>query len=145
MADLWRTCGGRQKRVQNVTTMRRSRAAVVVLAAVAVGFVLIGRWWRGPSPEGEAAKYFDRAAPDGRVAVVWDCLPGGRSEPPSDSYWCLVTATQPISPALPGAARVGIGLRTYCFKIPRATYPPWERSDADALPLARVGRYGGCG
>ena len=124
----------------------RRRSVVFVVLAAAVGAVAIGAWWwRGPSPEAEAARYFDKAIPGARVAVVWDCMPGGRSEPPSDTYWCLVTASRPVTPLAPGAAHVGIGLDEYCFKIPRATWPPWERSDADAIPLARVGRYSGCG
>jgi hypothetical protein len=125
--------------------MRRRGAWIVVLAVVAaIALVTAAWWWRGPSPEAEAAMYFDRPRVPKRV-VVWDCVPGAQSEPESDAYWCLLTSTERVMPRVPGAAHVGVGTGAYCFRIPRAAGPPWERSDRDAYPSSRVGSYRGCG
>jgi hypothetical protein len=80
------------------------------------------RWWRGPSPESEAAKYFDRFAPG--AARVDDCVwvedPEGSD---LNTYWCTVEADRFVPRGYRGAADVRAGRHAYCFYLPGAGEP----------------------
>jgi len=116
---------------------RRTVVGTIILATLAtLLFVVLVRWWQSPSPETEAAKYFERLAP-GSVEVI-DC---NYAEDPEgseyDHYLCSLNARRYVPRGSPGAADIPRGRSTYCFTIPRSA-APWHRRDDPAFPGYRA-------
>jgi hypothetical protein len=121
--------------------MRRARLLILLALAglVLAASVVAVRWWRGPTPEREAERYFEKhtVASPGTVHVL-DC---GRSRDPEMSqqnrFWCVIEARRVVPRGFQGAADVRRGTTIYCFLIPRSG-PVGDRADRDAFPLYPV-------